>query len=300
MAAVSDPPWPPPTAEPVVASGWYEASDGRWYLSAVPPAAGYTLAADGRWYPAGDEHEPWRSSRWGLGDFCWGLLAQLGLGLVVSLVVAGVIAAGDGDRSIADVEFGPYAIGALVLANVAAFAGVPWLASRRKGLASLARDFGFAFRARDLAIGFGMGVAGLIAAALVATAIDAALGADDRTSNIPVDDLGNIGEFVVFFLAVGVTTPIVEELFFRGLVYRSFLKRGASTGRAIALTTLVFVLPHLPAVTEWPGVLTLFASIAVFGLTFNLACHLTGGRLGAPIVAHMVINGTASLVLFLA
>lgn len=300
LSFVTQAPWPPPTTAPAGRTGWYLASDGRWYLTSTPPAEGYRLADDGRWYSDGDAPEAWLASRWGLGDFWWGMLAQLVVSLLASLVIAGAIAASRPEESITDVEFGAYAVGALVLANAVAFLGIPWLATRRKGLRSLARDFGLRVRGADIAIGFGLGVGALFAAGLVSVAIDAALGADDPTSNIPVDDLDTTGEFVVFLLAVGVLTPIIEELFFRGLVYRSFLKRGSSATAAIGLTTLLFVLPHLPAVTEWPGVLTLFASIAVLGLAFNLACYLTGGRLAAPIVAHMVINCSATLVLFFA
>jgi membrane protease YdiL (CAAX protease family) len=280
-------------------SGWYQASDGRWYRSVTPPAAGYVLAADGRWYPPHEWDEPWRSSRWGLGEMGMAALVYLVVGIAFSLVVAGVLAASDPDLSIDEVEFGPYSIALLVLVNVLAFAGVPWWATRRKGLASLADDFGLRGGFVDAAIGFGLGIGGLIAAGLVSTVIDKALGADESTSNIPVDSLGNVAEFIVFFLAVGVATPIIEELFFRGLVYRSFLKRGARVPAAITFTTLIFVVPHLPAVTDWPGVLSLFAAIAVLGAVFNLACHITDNRLVAPIVAHMVINGTATLVLYL-
>ncbi len=299
MSSVSESPWPPPTAAPVGQGGWYEASDGQWYRSMSPPADGYVLASDGRWYPPHEWDEPWRASRWGLGDMWWGFSAYVVVGIALSLVIAGALAASDPDRSVDDVEFGPYSIALLVLVNVVAFAGVPWWASRRKGLANLAADFGLRGRVVDAAIGFGLGIGGLIAAGLVSTVIDQALGADESTSNIPVDDLGNLAEFTVFFLAVGVATPIIEELFFRGLVYRSFLKRGARVPAAIGLTTMIFVLPHLPAVTEWPGVLSLFGAIAVLGAMFNLACHLTGNRLVAPIVAHMVVNGTATLVLYL-
>ena len=91
---------------------------------------------------------------------------------------------------------------------------------------------------------------------------------------------------------------MIEELFFRGLVYRSLLKRGMRVRSAFPVAVLVFVLPHLLAVPEWPGVVSLFASIVVLGTALNLACHLTGNRLAAGIVAHMVINCTAVIVLY--
>ncbi len=34
-----------------VGGGWWQASDGRWYQSAVPPGPGWWMAGDGNWYP---------------------------------------------------------------------------------------------------------------------------------------------------------------------------------------------------------------------------------------------------------
>lgn len=289
--AVPNSPWPPPTGAPEGTRGWYLASDGQWYRSDTPPAPGFALGSDGRWAAASD-HEAWRGSRWGLGDAWWGLLAFVAAGIVLSVAV---LAATGGD--VDDLDLGPYAISLLVIGNVIAFLGIPWLATRRKGLGSLRDDFGLRFRPIDLAIGLGLGIAGLIGAAIVGTLIDAALGAEETTSNIPVDALEGPGEVIAFFLAVAVVTPIVEELFFRGLVYRSLQKRGSSITSSVAWTTFVFVIPHLLAAEDVVSLMSLTASIAVLGLAFHTACLLTQGRLGAPIVAHAVVNGIAVLAL---
>lgn len=296
MWRVPTPPWPSPTGVPVGSSGWYLANDGHWYRSDSPPAPGYVLGSDGRWTAAVD---PWRRGRWGLGDFWWGVLAYVGGSIVLGLVVAVVVAATD-DRpgtDLADVELGPYAISCLVLANVVAFFGIPWLASHRKGLGRLADDFGLRLRPVDVAIGLGLGIAALIAAAVVGTLIDTAFDVEETTSNIPVDALVGWGEFTAFFVAVAVVTPVIEELFFRGLLYRSFLKRGAPAWRAIIWTTLIFVAPHLTAATSLASLASLAASIGVLGLMFNVACQLVQLRLGAAIVAHLVVNGTAVIAL---
>jgi len=288
-----DDPWAAPTGSPVGTTGWYVASDDEWYQSEVAPAPGYALDGNGRWRPLEELAEPWRSSRWGLGDAWWGLLAYLGAGILGAVVLA--IVSGDVD-SVEDT--GPYALGAFVALNAVAAIGVLWLATSRKGLRSLDRDFGLTGRWLDPLIGLGLGIAGLIAAAIASYAIDTALGADERTSNLPVDELVGTGEFVVFFVAVAVVTPIIEELFFRGLIYRSLLKRGRSAPRAIAMTTLLFVIPHLPAAETWNEVAGLFGAIGALGLAFNLACYWTGNRLAAPIVAHMFVNGLAAVALW--
>ena len=289
----ADAPWPAPAGSPVGTRGWYLASDGEWYRSDEAPAAGYALTEDGRWRPADEVAEPWRSSRWGLGDAWWGVLAYIGAGLLGAIVLAAV--AGDID-SVDDTS--PYAIGAFVALNAVAGIGVVWLATYRKGLRSLRRDFGLTGRWLDPLIGLGSGFAGVILAGLVSSAIDTALDADERTSNLPVDELASAGEFVVFFVAVAIVTPIVEELFFRGLLYRSLLKRGRSVPHAIAMTTLLFIVPHLPAAESWTEVAGLFGAIGALGLAFNLACHWTGNRLAAPIVAHVLVNGLAAVALY--
>lgn len=262
----------------------------------MPPAPGFWMAGDGRWYPPDDVPEPWRRSRWGFGDVWLGLFAYLIAGIVAVLVVEVVSAATGFDSSIE--EPGAYELAVFVAFNAIATVGVVWLATRRKGLQSLRKDFGLDGRWLDPLIGLGAGVCGLIAAGLVGYGIDSAFGADEQSSNLPIDTLDSFGQFAVFFAAVAIVTPVVEELFFRGLVYRSMLKRGRSTWRSIAVTTVVFVVPHLPAAESWVEVASLFGSIGVLGLAFNLACHWTGNRLTAPIVAHLVVNGLAAVALY--
>lgn len=293
--------WPAPTGAPAGTTGWYLASDLRWYRSDTPPGPGYLLGRDGRWHAPGDAAgvdaaEAWRWSRWGLGDMWWVVLAYVVAGIIGAGIVAGVDVARGGDGAIDDAT--PLAIGVFVGLNAIGTGGVVWLATRRKGQRSLRRDFGLVGKWLDPLVGLGVGVAGLIAAAGLGAAIDAALDADERTSNVPVDELTGLGDFAVFFVAVAIVTPIVEELVFRGLLYRSLLKRGRSAPTAIAITTVLFVVPHLPAAESWTALLSLFGSIGALGLAFNLACHWTGNRLAAPIVAHMLVNGLATIVLY--
>jgi membrane protease YdiL (CAAX protease family) len=258
------------------------------------------IDARGRWRHVdelgpGELDEAWRWARWGLGDAWWGALAFIVASLAVGFAVVGVAAWRGQD--IDALELGPYAIALLVVGNAAAFWGVPWWASRRKGLRRLRDDFGLAIRPLDALIGLGFGIGGLIAAALVGTTIDAAFGVEETTTNIPVEGLDGAGQFVAFFIAVALVTPIIEEMFFRGLVFRSLLKRGMSTAWAAVAATIVFVVPHLSSADDLPSLVSLAGSITVLGLAFQLACQVTHRRLGAAIVAHVVVNGTAVLVL---
>lgn len=291
MAAPSSS-WAPPTGVPAGTTGWYLAADGVWYRSDHPPAPGYRLADDGRWRPK--VTESWRDSRWGLGHVSWGVLAYIVVGLLGAVALEAVEGI-TGDTVDAD---GPIAIAAFVGLNALALIGVVRLATRRRGQDSLKADFGLDGRRWDPLIGLGVGFATLLLAGLASAGVDAAFDAEQPTTNVPVEELSSFTEFAVFFVAVAIVTPVVEELFFRGLLYRSILKRGRSPVRAIPVTTLLFVLPHLPAVDSWPEVVSLFASIGVLGLAFNLACHWTDNRLLAPISAHFIVNGLAVVTLF--
>jgi uncharacterized protein len=269
------------------------ASDNRWY----PPNLA-AVSADHAKAPIRSGTHNWIDSRWGFGDVCWGLLAFVVANIAIGVFIAVVLVASN-EQNLNELQLGPYAIAVSILGNVVAFVGVPWLATRTKGLRSLSDDFGLRFRPIDLAVGVGVGLGSLVLATIVRLVLDNLLGAEEQTSNLPIDELNGVGQFVAIFVAVAIVTPIIEELFFRGLLYRTFLKHGTNRTSSITLTTLLFTLPHLLAVPSWPGVAILFGSIAVFGLAFNLACHWTGNRLGASIVAHIVINGTAILALYL-
>jgi membrane protease YdiL (CAAX protease family) len=77
-------------------------------------------------------------------------------------------------------------------------------------------------------------------------------------------------------------------------VLRAFAKRlGIVAG--IVISSVVFGLLH------WQGgalgsSLSLVAGITMYGITFSLAARWTG-RLGAPIVAHMLLNSLAAMVM---
>lgn len=285
-------PWAPPTESPVGTHGWYLADDGEWYRSERPPAPGYWIASDGRWYAPDDAVEPWHHSGWGFGEVWLGLLAYVLAGFAALAVVA-VVTGVEPTEDLEPVEIAVF-VGANAIAGVAVVGWATW----RKGLRSLRRDFGLTMRWFDPLLGLAAGLVAVLVAGLVGLGIDTALGADERTSNVPVDTLDGPVDFWVFFVAVALVTPVVEELFFRGLVFRSFLKRGRARWRAIVSTSLVFVLPHLPAAENGVAVISLLGSIGVLGLAFTLVCHWTGNRLVAPIVAHVVVNGLATIALY--
>ncbi|MBW2558258.1 MAG: CPBP family intramembrane metalloprotease [Deltaproteobacteria bacterium] len=87
-------------------------------------------------------------------------------------------------------------------------------------------------------------------------------------------------EITPFFLIGGMISPVAEEIFFRGIIYRFFRKWGVFT--AVALSTLVFVLAH-PAGSRF------FLSQIVGGILFALA-YEKEGNLTVPITIHILGN----------
>ena len=91
----------------------------------------------------------------------------------------------------------------------------------------------------------------------------------------------------VLALLVCLGSPIVEELFFRGLLLRALLGSLGQLGprlapaASIAITALVFALAHFEALQ--------FLGLASFGVVLGVLAWRTG-RLGPSVIAHMTFN----------
>jgi hypothetical protein len=93
---------------------------------------------------------------------------------------------------------------------------------------------------------------------------------------------------VVLFIVVAICAPIVEEIFFRGLLLRS-IERRAGTRWAVALSSLVFGLFHFQLIQ--------LPALVAFGLVAALLTVRTQ-RLGPAIFAHIAFNAvTVTLLL---
>ena len=103
-----------------------------------------------------------------------------------------------------------------------------------------------------------------------------------------VDSIDSPIAVIALFLAVAVGAPIVEELFYRGIVQGALVDRmGPVLG--IGLTSVIFGAVHLSAIE--------FAPLAVAGLGFGLLAWKRG-RLLPAIVAHMAFNTFTLVLLF--
>lgn len=164
--------------------------------------------------------------------------------------------------------------------------------SRRHGTGSLAVDFGLRFRWLDLALGVGTWFAATVAEVVVSIflqLIGLPLGSNTDTVKESADQAS-------LFLAVAVVAvvlaPIVEELFFRGLVLRAFRSR-LDAPLAIAAQALIFGSIHLQ-LGLGRGNITLVLALATVGAVFGIVAERTG-RLGPSIVGHACFNLVAVL-----
>ncbi|MCS5736276.1 CPBP family intramembrane glutamic endopeptidase [Herbiconiux daphne] len=198
------------------------------------------------------------------------------------------------------------------------------VASRWRGRGSLSADFGLRFRALDVAIGVLGGILLRFAAVGIAELTRLAAGAPATPF------AGGVGADPVWFVltavvAASVVTPVVEELFFRGLVLRSIhnaVLGGPSRSRArdydpqpapdaprnrratagvlaVAGSALLFVAFHLDGVPDSAAAVSRLITLLVVGLVLGALALLTG-RLGPSITTHAVFNLSVAVLDLLA
>jgi membrane protease YdiL (CAAX protease family) len=228
--------------------------------------------------------------RWGMGDAAVGWLIGFFFSQVASVVILLSLGyLGDDGTTVDDVPLTVLAL--LQIPLWAGYLGVPWYASATKGN-GMVRDFGLRMKAIDVPLGLGVGIATQVGIALIYAPIADALGIEDvgeaaqELSDKATDPVG----VVLFLLIVVVGAPIIEEIFFRGLVLRSIEHRFGSLA-AVLISGSIFGLIHF----QWADALPLIAVGIVLG-----ALTVKTGRLGPAIWAHAFFNGTSALVLLLA
>jgi membrane protease YdiL (CAAX protease family) len=213
----------------------------------------------------------------------------IGAGLVVA-VLAGMgidVTSGDGPLPL-PVLF------AVLPVSWLAMVGWPWWVSRTKGTGSLARDFGVAIRWVDVLVGVGVGLVALVVAAAVALVFSAVSGETPPT-NTDIVSVGpsQPGMLLLLFVFIAIGTPIAEEIFFRGLVLGATRKRWGTTIGVIT-SAVFFGAWHIQdTLAGWAFV---GGVTAAYGVLFALSRVWCEGRIGAAIVAHIVVNGVTVLV----
>jgi membrane protease YdiL (CAAX protease family) len=227
---------------------------------------------------------------WGLGDVAVGILASMFL----SLFVGGLIIEVAGWSSNGEVRVPIWGQGLLQLPLWAGYLGVALFATREKGTGPV-RDLGIAARPLDAPLGLLIGVATqLLLLPLIYVPIFWLTGTDTDELSAPARELagradGTFG-WVVFALMVGLGAPVVEELFYRGLLMRSLQKRGMQGWGAVAVAAAVFAAVHLQGLQ--------LAGLFAFGFVAGALAYRSG-RLGPAIWAHVGFNLTTVVVLYL-
>lgn len=167
-------------------------------------------------------------------------------------------------------------------------------ATYRRGTRSLKRDLGLSLTLTDVLFGLSIGllVRGLVSAIEIATTGRLSLG------GVTFGDVAYNGWWVfATLLAPIVLAPVVEELFFRGLVLRSV--QGLVPGRfapamAIFVSAILFAALHLSQGPSLSQAMVFGFSTLILGIAAGILAVLTG-RIGASIVAHATFNATIIL-----
>jgi membrane protease YdiL (CAAX protease family) len=222
-----------------------------------------------------------RERRWGLGDVVTGLV----LGFAVSQVVLSIVLAAT-DRTLDEVDDLPLSLVLLSQAGLwVGLFGVPWFVTRTKG-AGLVADLDLRARWRDLWVGGSLGT--VLQLAVLPLLYWPLLELLDKTSTDleePARELtdradGAIG-VILLVLIVGLGAPIVEEVFYRGLLLGALMKRGLSAGVSVGITAVVFGISHAQALQ--------LPALALFGAVAGIL-RVRYDRLGPAIAAHVAFN----------
>jgi membrane protease YdiL (CAAX protease family) len=213
----------------------------------------------------------------------------LGAWVVAQIVSSLILAALSDGAASSEVSVGVLAI-ALCGAWASYLVGM-WIASDRAGSGSFIADYGVAFRWIDLlglAVGAGAQLVVIRVVYLPLEALWSDTFSEDRlTENAQdlVDRAGGASTLLLVAVVV-IGAPIVEELFYRGLLQRSLADRFNEAAVVVAVAA-VFAAVHFRPV-EFPG-------LFVFGLILGWAA-LRARRLGPAITIHVGFNLTGLLL----
>jgi membrane protease YdiL (CAAX protease family) len=166
--------------------------------------------------------------------------------------------------------------------------------SRLKGQRSLASDFGFRIRlvdAKALVVGATLEV-------LLTLALVPILHLDPKVKNQALlrdlDKHRDVGTIVLFVVGAVIFAPLVEELLFRGVLFRGLLRK-MEPATAVLVSAVIFALVHY---IGDPNTLPFLPALAGLGAVLALVALRTGD-LSMSIFIHAGFNLTTT-ILFLA
>jgi membrane protease YdiL (CAAX protease family) len=214
------------------------------------------------------------------------------LGAVASLVVSIVIAVVMGGGAVS-----PWFELLAELPLWAGFLGAAVFASRRNGTGRLATDYGISTPdLGDVRLGVLGGLAGRVLPLLYLVLVVIEQHLSDTTTSLSQSVLGitpqGFAGWTVLILLTVVGAPIIEEIFFRGLIQGAFSRRIGPVA-ALFVTAVIFSLSHVPG--EGP-----FAPFQLFPMALVLGyLRLKTGRLAAGMLAHAEFNAIGLAVVLI-
>jgi uncharacterized protein len=218
--------------------------------------------------------------RWGIGDAAIGWIVAQGGGLLAFGLV--MVLSGSTEADIDDLSLGWIAVTQLGL--WAGLLGIPVVATTFKGN-GVVRDLGLRLKAWDPLVGLGIGVVTqLLLIPLLYWPLFSIFDIDVERLGEPARDLTDratdpVG-VALLVLIVGIGAPIVEEIFYRGLLQRAIANRfGVWPG--IVGSALIFGASHFQTLQ--------LPALVLLGVVLGYVTHRTG-RLGPAIFAHVVFN----------
>ncbi|HUY85518.1 MAG TPA: CPBP family intramembrane glutamic endopeptidase, partial [Acidimicrobiales bacterium] len=199
---------------------------------------------------------PKRTSTWGLGEALLGAFAGFFLSILFQIVVVSVwprvtLASGKLAAMSSGEKLTATALGLVGL--WIGLAGSVLYSSRTRGKGSLREDFGLVFRPIDIVLGIAAGVGcQLVLIPLLYLPFEAGNPTLTKSLSQPAHQLvgGYHGmQLVLIGLMVSIGAPIVEEVFFRGLLLRSLINKmvpalgqRAGVAGSVIVSALVFAL----------------------------------------------------------
>lgn len=220
----------------------------------------------------------------------WVPIVGLVLGLLLASILALVAISLQHQRASSSVD--PLTLVLDEIGLWVAFLSAALYGSRRYGSGSLVKDFGLRISFwPDVPVGLVIGaICQLGVVPLLYLPFAAGNPALTRSLSKPAQTLigsGRQGGEIFVALVIVVGAPIMEELFFRGLLLRSvrssLARMGATTSSALAvvISGLVFGLAHFEKL-QFPGLVVVGIILGVLALRTR--------RLGMSIAAHMGFN----------
>lgn len=104
---------------------------------------------------------------------------------------------------------------------------------------------------------------------------------------LPIPTANSLIEYIILFFIIAISAGICEEVFFRGLLLRSYEEKYKMAG--IAITAVMFGIFHF-------NLQNLFGPI-ILGLVFGYLVHITDS-IYAGIIGHIVNNGFAVTLMY--